>query len=158
MTHHPLNPFIANIFLDSCAFDPKYHPEDSASMDLYQLYERGELILHIAHSTQKEIEHSNTPLWVKQEANTFISTFKGQLIEEEAKRKKEILNILAGNGNPERMRSDAEHVFEASKYGSYFVTTDARILKKQAELHQLCGVIILKPSEIMEIIRRYKAI
>jgi hypothetical protein len=25
-----MNPWITNIFLDSCAFDPKYHPEDHA--------------------------------------------------------------------------------------------------------------------------------
>jgi hypothetical protein len=143
--------------LDSCAFDPKYTPEDTASMSLYQLYEQGELVLHIAHSTQKEIEHPNTPSWVKQEANAFIFTYKVQLTDEEIQRKEEILNILAGNGNPDRMRNDAEHVFEASKYGPYFVTTDARILNKQMELHKLCGVVVLKPSEIMEIIRSYKA-
>lgn len=114
------------------------------------------MILHIAHSTQKETDHPNTPAWVKQEANLFIFTNKVQLTDEEIKQKEKILNVLTGNGNPARMRSDAEHVFEASKYGSYFVTVDERILKKQIELQNLCGVIILKPSEIMEIIRTYK--
>jgi hypothetical protein len=157
LTYKPINPLIANVFLDSCAFDPKYHPEDKASMELYKLYDQGELVLHIAHSTQKEIEHPNTPAWIKREANTFIFTCKVQNVEEEMRRKEAILKILAGNGNPDSMRSDAEHVFEASKYGPYFVTTDARILKKRAELQQLCGVIILRPAEIMEIIREYKA-
>jgi hypothetical protein len=147
----------ANVFLDSCAFDPKYYPEDKAATELYQLYEQGELVLHISHSTQKEIEHTNTPSWVKQVANTFIFTYKVQLTEEEIRRKAAILITLAGNGNPDRMRNDAEHIFEASKYGPYFVTTDARILKKQADLEGLCGVIVLKPSKIMEIIGRYKA-
>ena len=156
MTFRPINPLITNVFLDSCAFNPEYTPEDTASMALYRLYEQGELVLHIAHSTQKEIEHPNTPSWVKKEANTFIFTYKVQLIDEKIKRKKEILTILTGNGNPDQMQNDAEHIFEASKYGSYFVTTDARILKKQTELQKLCGVIILKPSEIMEIIRAYK--
>ena len=156
MSQRFINPLITIIFLDSCAFDP-YYPEDSASMELYQLCEQGELVLHIAHSTQKEIEHPNTPSWVKQQANMSISTYKFQLIEEEIRRKDEILFILSGNGNPDRVRNDAEHVFEASKYGSYFVTTDARILKKQAELYSLCGVVILKPTEILKIIREYKA-
>ena len=155
MTYRPINPLITNVFLDSCGFDPKYAPEDTASMELYRLYEQGKLVLHIAHSTQKELEHPNTPSWVKKEANTFIFTYEVQLIDEEIKQKKDILNILTGNGNPDRMRNDAEHVFEAAKYGSYFVTTDARILKKQIELQKLCGVNILKPSEIMEIIRTY---
>ncbi len=68
MTYKPINPLITNVFLDSCAFDPKYHPEDEASMELYKLYDQGELVLHIAHSTQKEIEHPNTPAWVKRAA------------------------------------------------------------------------------------------
>ncbi|MDA8161567.1 MAG: hypothetical protein M0022_01480 [Desulfobacteraceae bacterium] len=158
MTFKPINPLIANVFLDSCALDPKYHPEDNASMELYDLYDHGELVLHIAHSTQKEIDHPNTPVCVKRIANTCLFTCKVQNIEEEIKRKEAILKILAGNGNPDAMRSDAEHVFEASKYGSYFVTTDARILNKRAELQHFCGVIILRPSEIMGIIREYKAI
>jgi len=157
LTYKPINPLKANVFLDSCAFDPKYHPEDTVSMALYDLYEQGDMVLHIAHSTQKEIEHPNTPLWVKEQAHMFIFTYKVQLTEEEIRRKEAILNILAGNGNPDRVRDDAEHVFEASKYGPYFVTTDTRILKKQAELQQLCSVVILKPSEIMIIIREYKA-
>ncbi len=155
--HRPINPKITNVFLDSCAFDPKYQPEDSASSELYQMYERAELILHIAHSNQKEIEHPNTPQWVKKEANTFIFTRKVQLTLQEKQRKNAILKVLAGKGKLERMRADAEHIFEASKYGSYFVTTDSRILKKKDELHQICGVTILKPSEIVEIIKLYQA-
>ena len=86
----------SNVFLDSCAFDPKYTPEDTASRSLYQLYEQGELILHIAHSTQKETDHPNTPAWVKQEANLFIFTNKVQLTDEEIKQKEKILNVLTG--------------------------------------------------------------
>ena len=47
------------------------------------------------------------------------------------------------------MLKDAEHVFEAQKYGVFFVTTDKRILKKRIELEELCGVVVLLPSEIL---------
>jgi hypothetical protein len=155
--HINIDPTITNVFLDSCAFDPKYHPEDSASVELHQMFERGKLILHIAHSNQKEIEHPNTPTWVKREANKFIFTYEVQLTIDEIRKKKTILQILTGDGDPESMRADAEHVFEASKYGTYFVTTDSRILKKKGELYNVCGIMVLKPSEIMDIIQSCRA-
>lgn len=60
----PVNPLTSNNFIDSCAFDPKYEPEDKASIAIFQLYKEGKLLIQIAHSTQKEIEHPNTPAWV----------------------------------------------------------------------------------------------
>jgi hypothetical protein len=158
MGYRPINPLITNVFLDSCAFDPKYHPEDFSSRVIYKLYESGKLILHITHSNQKELEHPNTPSWVKKLAGTLIFSYNVPLVDEELAPKKAILKILAGNGSPERMREDAEHVFNASKYGSYFVTTDVRILKRQEELRRLCSIHVLKPSEMIEIIKSYEAI
>ena len=150
--YRPIDPRITTIFIDSCAFDPKYSPEDQAALRLFELSEKGDLILNIAHSTQKEIEHPNTPGWVKREANKLIYTIETALIPDEQNRKVKILRILAGNGKPEKMVKDAEHVFEADKYGSYFVTTDERILKKEKELKGVVSVHILKPSELLEII------
>ena len=103
-------------------------------MYLFELSEKGELILNIAHSTQKEVEHPNTPRWVKREANKLIYTIETSLTPDEQTRKTKILMILAANGKPENMIKDSEHIFEADKYGSYFVTADERILKKREEL------------------------
>ena len=33
-----LDPYYANIFIDSCAFDPKYEPESSCSEEIFQMY------------------------------------------------------------------------------------------------------------------------
>jgi len=63
-----IDPSITNNFLDSCPFDPKFAPEDKASVELFDLSKKGKVLLQIAHSTQKEIEHPNTPAWVKAEA------------------------------------------------------------------------------------------
>ena len=64
-----IDPRRTNIFIDSCAFDPKYTPEDIASERLFQLYEAGEINLVIFHSNIKELEHPNVPPAVKREAN-----------------------------------------------------------------------------------------
>jgi hypothetical protein len=156
MTKKRLDPRIVNIFLDSCAFDPKYSPEDQAAQDLFQRYKNGDLLLHIAHSTQKEIEHPNTPTWVKQESGGLIYTIETSLTDSERSLMAQILKTLAGNGKPENVSQDAKHIFEAAKYGSYFVTTDQRILQKRSELCPLCDVEIVKPSELLDILLMYE--
>ena len=150
----PINPLIANNFIDSCAFDPKYSPEDKASSEIFGLYREGKLSIEVAHSTQKEIEHPNTPAWVKNEVLRLIYTIEVDLTESEVSMLRKIEKILAGNGKIENIREDAKHVFEAQKYGSYFVTTDSRMLKRAPNLHSACGVTILRPSEFLDIVKQ----
>ena len=151
----PVNPLITNCFIDSCAFDPKYKPEDEASAEIFRLYKEGELLIQIAHSTQKEIQHPNTPAWVKREALNLIYTLPVSLIESEARILRGIVTILAGNGKVENIQQDARHVFEAQKYGSYFITTDSRILDRASRLRSSCNVSIVKPSEFLSIVKQY---
>lgn len=154
--YKPINPRIRNNFLDSCAFDPKYTPEDQASLEIFQRYENGEMVLNITHSNQKEIEHPNTPDWVKRAAQGMNYTIETSLTDQEQENKSKILSVLAGNGNPEKMAKDAEHVFGASKHGGYFITTDERILKKKSELEGICAATIVKPSELLGIMAMYE--
>ncbi len=53
------------------------------------------------------------------------------------------------------MKKDAEHVFYAGKHGGYFITTDERIIKKKQELESICGAIIVKPTEFIEIFKMH---
>ena len=151
----PINPFDSNIFIDSCAFDPKYKPEDEASVEIFGLSKSKKLLIQIAHSTQKEIEHPNTPDWVKKEASNLIYTISVSLTNIETRQLREIEKILAGNGKVENILQDARHVFEAQKYGSYFNTTDSRILNRAGILRSNYNVVILKPSEFLSILKHY---
>ena len=150
-----INPMISNIFIDSCAFDPKYHPEEQSSLKLFGLYREGKINLIIAHSNQKEIDHPKTPSWAKAEANAMIFSIKTSLTTEELQRKTRIHQLLTGNGKPENYEKDSAHIFEASKYGSYFVTTDERILKRRNELARVCILSIIMPSQLIETIEEY---
>ncbi|MDD5007972.1 MAG: HlyU family transcriptional regulator [Syntrophorhabdaceae bacterium] len=150
-----MNPLITNCLIDSCTFDPKYKPEDEASAEIFRLYKEGELLIQIAHSTQKEIQHPNTPAWVKREALNLIYTLPVSLIESEVRKLREIETILAGNGKIENILQDARHVFEAQKYGSYFITTDSRILDRASRLRSACNITIVKPSEFLSIVKQY---
>jgi len=151
-----LNPFYANIFIDSCAFDPKYQPESNCAEEIFRLYENDKINIVIAHSNMKETEHPNTPARVKEEALTKIFTMETNLVPEERQRKQDIWNILTGNGKPEKMKQDANHVFEAHKHGAYFVTTDARIIKKRGDLHRMCNARIVKPCELLALIKEHE--
>lgn len=150
-----INPFSTNNFIDSCAFDPKYAPEDAASTEIFRLHREHNLGLEIAHSTLKEAEHPNTPAWVRTEAQELVYTIPTTLTPNEVNYLHRIQTILTGNGKAEKMLQDAMHVFEAQKYGSYFITTDSRILKKADELRREVFVVILKPSEFLTLAREH---
>jgi len=147
-----VDPRRTSIFIDSCAFDPKYTPENGAAERLFQLYKVGEITLIVARSSMKELDHPNVPLAVKREATAKIFTTEVSLTMGERELKERILDVLAGKGKRENMAQDAEHVFEARKYGKFFVTTDKGILKRKSELNELCGVVVLLPNEMLRLI------
>jgi predicted nucleic acid-binding protein len=148
-----INPWLTDNFVDSCAFDPKYDPEDKAATEIFRLHQEKDLSIIIAHSTQKEIEHPNTPSWVKKEAGGLIYTLPATLISEEKALLQKIERTLAGSGKRENIIQDARHIFEAQKYGSYFVTTDHRLLNKTYKIQKLCRVKIILPSEFLIIVQ-----
>lgn len=152
-----LNPYRANIFIDSCAFDPKYDPESGCAEEILTRYDNDEINLIVSHSNMKEIEHPNTPARVKAEAASKIFSINNNLTQEEGNIKQEVWNILTGNGEPEKMKQDASHVFEAHKYGGYFITTDNRILKRREPLREICNAIIVKPCELIALLDEYKS-
>ena len=153
MARRPMSPWITNSLLDTCAFDPKYEPEASSALEIFRLHEDEELSIVLAHSVTREIDHPNTPPWVKKKAQQQIYTLQVGLNPEEAKRKARIHAVLTGNGNPANYEQDANHIFEAQKYGSYFITTDGGILKKKNEIQKFFPVFILKPSEFLAFVR-----
>lgn len=151
----PMNPWITNSFLDSCAFDPKFHPEDEAANELFRLHQTEHLGILLAHSNQREVDHPNTPAWVKAKAAGLIYTTAVRLTPDEQTRLSEIQAVLAGNGKRENVADDARHIFEAQKYGSYLVTTDERLLKRAGAIRTECGVEILRPSQFLELVHNH---
>lgn len=153
----PVNPRITNNFLDSCAFDPKTPDEYEASRTIECLYNNNEIILIIAHSVEKEIEHPNTPEDVKEKARGMIRTLATGLTTDEVRRENDIRAVLSGNGNPKNYQADARHLFLADKYGGHFITLDGRILQKRDPLKKVSRVHIFTPSEWLEHYQRCAA-
>jgi hypothetical protein len=139
------NPRFSNNFLDTCAFDPA-EPEAKYSEIILGLYHQNEVSLILSHTNQKEIEHPNTPVKVKQQAGNIIYSLSVELNPQEKELLSYIHILLTGNALPPAHYADATHIFESIKYCGSFITTDNRILSKRADLEKL-GAKILKPSE-----------
>jgi hypothetical protein len=147
----PFNPRKCLNFLDTCAFDPKYSPEDEAAAQIRVFAKNHQINLLLSHSNQKEIDHPNTPSDVKNDAASMIHTVPTSLTQSEQEKLAKIHAILIGNGKHKNHLADATHVFKAS--GGCFITTDERILGKKVDLKRVCRVVILKPSDWLKAFR-----
>ena len=150
-----IDPWITNALLDSCAFDPADREEEAAAHELFRLHREKSLNLVIAHSTKREIDHPNTPAWVKSEASAKIYSLQVALTPQERAMRDRLRVLITGNGKAQKYEADSEHIFEAQKYGSYFVTTDRRLLDKAPEVCALCGVVVLSPSAFLHLVRQH---
>ncbi len=155
MTRIPLgktfiDPTRRNIFIDSCVLDTDMETEKNATRQLLYLFDKEKIYLQLAHSTKKEISHPNTPAIKKLLASQMVYSLKTQMTQNQQREKLLIYEILTGNSKKEKMKMDAENVFEASKYCAFFVTPDTRIIKKRLKLQEVSSAIIVKPSELMK--------
>lgn len=151
------DPFYHPVYFDSCAFDGGGETEEQASLEARELFEKNDGLINIVHSVMKEIEFPNTPQWVKDIANNSIYTIEVNLTPQEEQELKDVEAIIVGNGKLEARKADCRHVFEAQKYGRYFVTTDNGILKRSDAIKKKFGTLfIIKPTEFLEIVKQNK--
>jgi predicted nucleic acid-binding protein len=144
---NPPDPRRTLTFLDSCAFDPKYDPEDAASNHMLSLYRDEKIVLVISHSVESELEHPNTPRAIVQLANDMNRTHPVDLTLQEQQRLQGIKSELSRHARPGKHEADACHIFDAGKWHAYFVTTDERILKRRTALQFASQATILRPTE-----------
>ena len=147
------NPFYHQVYFDSCAFDGGNESEQKASLEVRKIFKDNGGNVNIVHSVVKEIEYPNTPQWVQDIAVQSIRTVEIPLIQQELDELKEIQNIIIGNSSLKKREADCMHVFEAQKYGRYFVTTDRGIFKHAPTIRKRFSLVILKPSEFLEIVK-----
>jgi len=105
-----------------------------------------EMQIMLPHSVKAEIDHPNTPAIVKERASAFIYSFNTQIASANTLRKAKA--IMRGNAESPKHDRDAEHCCDAAIWGSFFVTLDARILRKREEMATLLpGLWIMTPVE-----------
>jgi hypothetical protein len=98
--------------------------------EIIALWDAGKFTLVVPSSVRRELQHPNTPAYVKQIALRVIYTLDVTPTEMEVQMIERMKRIIQGNARPGRHDQDATHLVEASKYGRYFITKDARLLAK----------------------------
>jgi hypothetical protein len=142
MTHRPLDPRIWPIAIDANAFNRDGSAHDALVDRLLQLSETGTIHLIVPKGVRQEIQDPRTPVHVQKAAQSKIFTTQVGLNPDEQRRRWVIEQELQGNAKPGKHAADADHLFEAAKYGrGYFITHDRRILNRSQRLRD-----VLPPS------------
>jgi len=89
----------------------------------------------IAGGIRDEVLHPATPIEKKAVVIPQIYNLRPSRNSQQEAERRAVAAILQGNAKPETHAADASHLSEAAETGcAYFVTEDARILRKRAEL------------------------
>ena len=87
-----------------------------------------------------------------------IVTVQSNLTPDEELRRSELRKLLRGGAAAGKHEADADHIFEAAKYGGrYFVTHDKRVLGKKDEIAKIIGsgFEIVTLREFIEVCKKY---
>lgn len=130
-----LHPRYCNTYLDANALDSGDVVRNALVDRFKRLEESGAIGVAIPHSVHTEVLNPHTPANVQSSMLAEIHTLPTQRTPNEHDTLANIRRILQGNAEPGKHAADAEHLFEASKYGGgCFITHDQRMLKKRDEL------------------------
>lgn len=137
-----MDPRIGNVHIDANALDRGGAARGGDVDRFLALVEADEISVVIPHSVKGEIAHPKTPDWVKLASNSQIFSLPVNRTPEEMARLEDLRKLLRGNAQSDKHDADAEHLFEASKYGGqFFITHDKRILSKSKAINALVGRI-----------------
>ena len=130
-----LDPRICNIHLDANAVDRDGGLRDAMVERFGRLRATGDITWAIWGSVRREASHPRTPADVQAELLPRIYTMPVSRTAPEQARLAKVRTVLRGKALSGKHDQDAEHLFEASKYGGgYFITHDGRLLDKRDEL------------------------
>ena len=141
MTRRPLDPRMCPVAIDANALARDGGERDALVDRLLALSKSGTVRLLVPKGVRAEIQNPNTPADVKQATLPQIFTIDVELNSDEQRRKRTIAAELQGNAKRGKHQADSDHLFEAAKYGGFFITEDDRILKRAGRLHE-----VLPPS------------
>jgi predicted nucleic acid-binding protein len=130
--------------------------QDAAVNELIRLENEEEINLVLAHSVLKEINNPNTPAHVKRAANVFLRTMPVTLTQEEWRSYYGLLEAAIGNAEAKNISADLRHVFEAAKYGGYFITRDKRLLDRASVIRRAIDTEVVSPSEFIAAVAQAK--
>lgn len=132
----PLDPRFVNICLDNNALQPPTSGVADARR-FQELREADMFQVVVPHGVVNEAKHPSTPASAQTALTSGIFTVPTPLTEGERRLRTAIVDELRGNAKPGKHEADANHLFEACKYGGYFITHDTRVLTRAGKLATL---------------------
>lgn len=150
-----LDPRFCQIMLDANSLDRIDATQSELVDRFHSCVDRLQLSVIKPQSVEREIGHPNTPKQVRKDM-AGIYTISVGLTHDEVQKRAELRKLMIGNSTSNRHVSDADHLFEAAKYGGgYFVTHDRRYHLKSSKIVTLVPSIkIVSLLEIVDICNR----
>jgi hypothetical protein len=134
MTRRPIDPRICPVAIDANALDRDGTDHDGLVDRLLRLSSARTINLVVPKRVREEILNPRTPDHVQKAALSKPFTIGVGLNSDEQRRHRIIVQELRGNAKPGKHEADADHLFEAAKYGGYFITHDDRIVTRAGRL------------------------
>jgi hypothetical protein len=143
MTRRRLDPRRCNVAIDSCAIERNGTDHDLLVDRLLELVSAHVISLVLPKGVRHEILNPKTPAHKQEAVQLKPYTLTVGLNADEQRQHQIITRELQGNATtPGKHHADADHLFEAGKYGAgYFITHDTRILTRAGRLRD-----VLPPS------------
>jgi hypothetical protein len=130
----PLDPRRVNVCVDANALDPADDERDE-QVERFQLLQSANVFrVIVPRGVRAELTNPHTPKPVRDGLLPEIFSLPTGHTSAETMLSLKLRAILQGNAQSGKHDADAGHLFEAAKYGGYFITHDGRILKKRRQL------------------------
>ena len=159
MTRRPLDPRNANVAIDTNALNRGDRVYDAMVDRLLGLSAGGTIRLILPKGVRVEMLDPRTPAYIRTTAAPMMFSYAVGLNSEEQRRRRLIERELQGNAASGKHTADADHLFEAAKYCTYFITQDRRILTRSGRMRDLFppSLTVLTLAECLEIFDAYEA-
>ena len=145
------DPRITNVAIDANVLRYNQTAHDAAVDRLLSLWDGDEVNLFVPHTVLSELQHPSTPPLARRLGETKIFTLPVHLTPPELKVRQMLRQMMQGNAGQEKHWADADHVFDASKHGSYFITADERINGKAKEIAALVTLRVVTLEQFLTI-------
>jgi hypothetical protein len=147
------------VAIDANALNRDGSAHDALVTRLLELHAAGTIRLVVPKGVREEIQDLRTPAHIRTAATPMIFSYSVKLNSEERRTRRLIEQELQGNATPGKHAADADHLFEAAKYGGYFITHDRRILSRSGNMRNLLppSLNVVSLSSFLEIFDDYEA-
>lgn len=155
----PLDPRSCNVAIDANALNRDGSAHDARVARLLDLHAAGIIRLMLPKGVREEIQNPRTPAHIRAVTAPMIFSYSVGLNSGEQREHRLIEQELQGNAEPGKHAADADHLFEAAKYGGYFITHDRRILGRSSNMRNLLppSLNVVTLASFLEIFDDYGA-